>query len=335
MGMHNKAQRTAGIKVIKNRSDIGAGTRGSDLGIDAIEVAAINRGDDFFNRYDYLDVETTNESVYAKETCDFAKRAQHVYEQCKRLCNAVSDTVSKGYFSVVLSGDHSSALGTISGIKSANPTERLGVIWLDAHADIHSPYTSPSGNLHGMPMAAALNVNNTDCMLNDISVATSACWESMKNLGHEGAKINADDIVYFGVRETEQPEDTLMDRLGIKNYTVADVRRSGIQSCVSEALERLSNCDSIYLLFDVDSMDCNLVSTGTGTPAPDGFNPLEIIEIIEMVIRSQRVVCLELVEVNPLLDLKGNHMAETAFTVLERAVTLSESLSFRLSRKRS
>ena len=205
MGMHNKAQRTAGIKVIKNRSDIGAGTRGSDLGIDAIEVAAINRGDDFFNRYDYLDVETTNESVYTKETCDFAKRAQHVYEQCKRLCNAVSDTVSKGYFSVVISGDHSSALGTISGIKSANPTERLGVIWLDAHADIHSPYTSPSGNLHGMPMAAALNVNNTDCMINDISVATSACWESMKNLGHEGAKINADDIVYFGVRETEQP----------------------------------------------------------------------------------------------------------------------------------
>ena len=236
---------------------------------------------------------------------------------------------------MVLSGDHSSALGTISGIKSANPTERLGVIWLDAHADIHSPYTSPSGNLHGMPMAAVLNVDNTDCMLNDICTATSACWESMKNLGHEGAKINADDIVYFGVRETEQPEDTLMDRLGIKNYTVADVRRSGIQSCVSEALERLSNCDSIYLSFDVDSMDCNLVSKGTGTPAPDGFNPLEIIEIIEMVIRSQRVVCLELVEVNPLLDLKGNHMAETAFTVLERAVTLSESLSFRLSRKRS
>ena len=290
MGMHNKAQRTAGIKVIKNRSDIGAGTRGSDLGIDAIEVAAINRGDDFFNRYDYLDVETTNESVYTKETCDFAKRAQHVYEQCKRLCNAVSDTVSKGYFSVVISGDHSSALGTISGIKSANPTERLGVIWLDAHADIHSPYTSPSGNLHGMPMAAALNVNNTDCMINDISVATSACWESMKNLGHEGAKINADDIVYFGVRETEQPEDTLMDRLGIKNYTVADVRRCGIQSCVSEALERLSNCDSIYLSFDVDCMDCNVVSTGTGTPAPDGFNPPEIIEIIETVIRSQRLV---------------------------------------------
>ena len=81
-----------------------------------------------------------------------------------------------------------------------------------------------------MPMAAALNVNNTDCMINDISVATSACWESMKNLGHEGAKINADDIVYFGVRETEQPEDTLMDRLGIKNYTVADVRRSGTVS---------------------------------------------------------------------------------------------------------
>ena len=107
------------IKIIKNRSDIGAGTRGSDLGIDAIEIAAINIDSDYFNRYEYIDLETENEVVYEKQKAPFAKRISKVLNVCTRLSEAVKASLSSNQFPLVLSGDHSSALGTISGIKTA------------------------------------------------------------------------------------------------------------------------------------------------------------------------------------------------------------------------
>ena len=107
------------IKIIKNRSDIGAGTRGSDLGIDAIEIAAINNKNDYFNLFDFEDLETENESIYNKVTNPFGKRINYVLEQCTRLSNSVKNTIEQNDFPLVLSGDHSSALGTISGIKAA------------------------------------------------------------------------------------------------------------------------------------------------------------------------------------------------------------------------
>ena len=310
------------IKIIKNRSDIGAGTRGSDMGIDAIEIAAIVQENNFFNCFDFEDVATENESIYNKVTNSFGKRIKSVYEQCTRLSDAVKRNIQEDKFPIVLSGDHSSALGTISGIKAANPTQRLGVIWIDAHADIHSPYTSPSGNIHGMPLAAALAEDNMACKINTISSETEKYWEAMKNIGCEGAKVLADDVVYFGVRDTEAPEDQQIEELEIKNYMVHEVRYRGLTVCVNEALERLSHCDQIYITFDVDSMDCDLISYGTGTPVAKGFDQYEIIEIINQITASEKVAAIEFVEVNPLLDFKGNKMAETAFQVLD-AVTKS------------
>lgn len=308
------------IKIIKNRSDIGAGTRGSDLGIDAIEIAAIVQDNNFFTQFDFEDIATENESIYNKVTNSFGKRIKSVYEQCSRLSGAVKRNIKEGLFPIVISGDHSSALGTISGIKAANPGQRLGVVWIDAHADIHSPYTSPSGNIHGMPLAAAMAEDNMGSKINNVFDETKRYWEAMKNLGCDGAKVLPEDVVYFGVRDTEEPEDKQIEKLGIKNYMVHEVRYRGLETCVIEALERLSNCDSIYISFDVDSMDCDLISYGTGTPVAKGFDQHEIIAIINQVIASQKVSALELVEVNPLLDLKGNKMAETAFEVLD-AVT--------------
>ncbi len=308
------------IKIIKNRSDIGAGTRGSDLGIDAIEIAAIVQENNYFNRFDFEDVATENESIYNKVTNSFGKRIKSVYEQCSRLSDAVQNNLEAGSFPLVLSGDHSSALGTISGIKAAYPDKTLGVVWIDAHADIHSPYTSPSGNIHGMPLAAAMADDNLDCKINDIAPDTQKYWEAMKNIGVDGAKVKAQDIVYFGVRDTEEPEDKQIEKLGIKNYMVHEVRYRGLAICVQEALEKLHHCDHIYISFDVDSMDCDLISYGTGTPVAKGFDQYEIIEIINQITESGKVAAIEFVEVNPLLDFKGNKMAETAFEVLD-AVT--------------
>jgi arginase len=304
------------IKLIKNRSDIGAGTRGADMGIDAIEIAAINQGNDYFKRFLCEDVKTHNDSIYDKVRNSFAKRIADVTEQCTRVSQSVQKNMSEQYFPIVLSGDHSSALGTISGIKAAFPTKQLGVIWIDAHADLHSPYTSPSGNIHGMPMAAAIGDDNLEYKTNEINKATLKYWNLLKNIGIKGPKLMPKHAVYFGVRDTEIPEDKLMERLCIKNYRVDEVRFRGLDVCVTEALYRLNDCDMIYISFDVDSMDCDMVSYGTGTPVAKGFDSEEIIKIIQKFIASKKVVCLEIVEINPLLDTKGNKMAETAFEVL-------------------
>ncbi len=305
------------IKIIKNRSDIGAGTRGSDMGIDAIEIAAINNQSNYFNQFEFEDVITENESIYNKKNNSFAKRINSVLKQCQRLGNHVKVNLQKGNFPLVISGDHSSALGSISGVKAAFPKQRLGVVWIDAHADIHSPYTSPSGNIHGMPLAAALADDNLDCQINEVERETTELWERMKNIEIPVQKVLPEDVIYFGVRDTEEPEDKQIEKLGIKNYMVDEVRYRGLDICVAEALDKLSNCDVIYISFDVDSMDCDMISYGTGTPVPKGFDQYEIINIINGLVASKKVVCVEFVEVNPLLDFKGNKMAETAFEVLE------------------
>ncbi|WP_271406524.1 arginase [Tenacibaculum soleae] len=305
------------IKIIKNRSDIGAGTRGSDMGIDAIEIAAINENNDFFNRFESEDVITENESIYDKKNNSFGKQINSVFNQCKRLSNHVKVNLQEDKFPIVLSGDHSSALGTISGIKAANPTKKIGVVWIDAHGDLHTPYTSPSGNIHGMPLGAAISDDNLDCQINDVDRETAELWDRMKNIGIPEQKVLPENIVFFGVRDTEEPEDKQIEKYGIKNYMVAEVRYRGLEVCVNEALEKLTDCDIIYVSFDVDSMDCDMISYGTGTPVPKGFDDKEIVAIINGLLASKKVACVEFVEVNPLLDLKGNKMAETAFKILE------------------
>ncbi len=313
------------VKIIKNRSDIGAGTRGSDMGIDAIEVAAITAADKYFTRFPYLDVKTHNETIYNKVNALFAKRITHVREQCQRVSNAVKTTLDKGQFPIVLSGDHSSALGTISGIKSHDPGQRLGIVWIDAHADLHSPYTSPSGNVHGMPLAAALGEDNLPSQINAIDDQTQREWSNLKNLDCPGPKIRPEDLMFFGVRDTEAPEEDLMRRLGIRNYPVYETRYRGLRKCTSEVVEALVDCDQIYISFDVDSMDCHLVSQGTGTPVPKGFDPEEVFHLISDLAQTGKVACLEIAEVNPLLDRQGNRMAETAFNILSRVTPLLQS----------
>ncbi len=304
------------IKLLKNRSDIGAGTRGSDLGIDALEIAAINQDNDFFHRHLFQDIVTHNETIYQKNTNSFAKRIEHVAEQCNRVCDAVSTTILQNYFPVVLSGDHSSALGTISGIKKAHPNKKLGVVWIDAHADLHSPYTSPSGNIHGMPLAAALSFDHKHLQVNEISVDTIHYWNVLKSIGTTDPKLKPENLVYFGLRDFEPAEKQVIEEASISNYTVEQLRENGLQNILAAIIKKFEDVDEIYISFDVDSMDCDQISYGTGTPVKSGFLPDEINQILEQLFFTKKVVCLEIAEINPLLDNKGNKMAETAFQIL-------------------
>lgn len=303
------------IRLVEVRSELAAGTRGASLGIDALKIAGIKRQSNFFMRFEPVSVQDENKLLYGHPQFKHAKYAEGVATMVERVCDTVYSLRKDGKFPIVLAGDHSTAAGSICGIKKANPEKRLGVIWIDAHGDLHSPYTTPSGNMHGMPLAMAAAIDNTECEQNDLEEETEAIWERIKQIGGRGPKINLEDIVYIGVRDTEAPEDHLIEKHGIKNFKTDEVNEKGVQQVAKEALEILKDCDQIYISFDVDSLDTS-VSTGTGTPVPNGLQKEQAFELNRELIKDKRVCCWEIVEVNPTLDTE-NKMAENAFDILE------------------
>jgi len=308
------------IILITNMSELGAGTRGASLGFEALEMASHKFGKQFFNQFESIEVETFNQELYNPVTKPFAKHIDGILKSAKSAGKIISDVIKNGNLPFVISGDHCNAASTIYAIKKAHPNKRLGVIWMDAHGDLHSPYTSPTGNMHGMPLAISLGMDNLENKLNDLDEETIEKWNDLKSLGGIEPKVYPEDIVFYGVRDTEKPEDDLIDRNGIRNFKVSEVRHRGIDECISEAKDILKNCDLIYLSFDVDAMDCNLVSHGTGTPVENGFSPEEAQEIMEHFITDERLVCFETVEINPLLDEKGNKMAETSIRIIDNLI---------------
>lgn len=305
-------------KLVLLRSELGAGTRGASLGVDALKIAAIDLESNYFRKYDAVDVEDENWMLLEKVNHKYAKRIRGLVKIYERLSKAIAKNLKKtDAFPIVLAGDHSTAGGTIAGIKMAFPDERIGVIWIDAHADIHSPYTTPSGNLHGMPLATALAEDNLEVQTNELDEKTEELWEKLKNIGGIAPKIEYSDLIYIGVRDTEAQEDFLIEKHGIRNITTRELRQIGIEEVVEIVNTRLKECSKIYISFDVDSLDPK-ISVGTGTPVPQGLRFKEARELLQSLCRDERVCCLEFVEINPTLDTE-NAMAEAAFKLLEAA----------------
>jgi len=178
--------------------------------------------------------------------------------------------------------------------------------------------------MHGMPLATVLNEDNLPCKLNDLSEETIQYWEKIKQVGGIAPKATAEDLVYIAVRDTEDQENKIMERLNIKNYSVAELRTKGTSTIMTEIENKLSDCDLIYVSFDVDSMDPELTSHGTGTPVKNGLSPEEANEILTLLAKNDKTVCIEFVEVNPCLDEKVNKMAEVTMTLVESVLnTLS------------
>lgn len=308
------------IVFVINDSEVTAGTRGSSLGSRAIEIEALKKNDNVFQRTKTFVVTHENNSLYDRIRHPLAKRIHAFSKVFADAAEKVSGVVQKGGFPLVISGDHGNAAGTIAGLKKAHPDKRIGAVWVDAHADLHSPYTTPSGNMHGMPLAIALGEDNLECQQNDPEPETLKYWNELKNYGEIPSKIKHSDIVFFGVRDVEEPEVQLMQRHEMRNFTVSEVTKKGAAECVKEALGILAECDFIYLSFDVDSMDPQVVSKGTGTPVNDGFTPEMALDILKHFIASGKLCGLEIVEVNPLLDNKGNEMARVAYLILKELI---------------
>lgn len=308
------------IKIIEVKSEIGAGTRGASLGIDALQIAALDFMSSFFVNFPTEQIPTENKLLYEPVQSPYAKRIHGVLTMYERISNSVCETLKSGLFPLVLAGDHSSAGGTIAGIKMAKPKNRLGVIWIDAHADLHSPYTTPSGNMHGMPLATALAEDNLENKVHNLDEKTVDQWNQLKNIGKISPKIYPEDIVFIGLRDYEKEEEYIIRKNNIKVIPVQEVRRKGVEHVVRQALLHLSNCDDIYVSFDVDSLDSS-ISRGTGTPVSNGLREREAEDLIASLMQNHKICCFEVTEVNPTLD-KENLMAEIAFNILQRSVNL-------------
>lgn len=303
------------LKFVSIMSEIGAGTRGASLGLQALEVASLNAGSTYFRNRDFHKVATENELLFKENPTPKGKYIQGIAKLYDRVSNDIASILDEGLFPYVVSGDHSCAGGTIAGIKKAFPNKRLGVVWIDAHADLHSPYTTPSGNVHGMPLATAISDNNEACAINKLLPETKDAWNKMKG---DKQRLSPSDLVFVSVRDTEIPEEKLLDKYQIPNFTTEMVKNQGAKEIANKCLEHLDACDIIYISFDVDSMDCDLVSKGTGTPVPNGLSEIQATELILELLDSPKVCCFEMVEINPCLDNKVNTMAETAFRILEK-----------------
>ncbi len=309
------------LTFIVNRSEITAGTRGASLGPDAIFAAARTKKSLLFGAYPIIELPNYNNLLDQPVKHPYAKRIDGLVKVFNDVSNQVSETLEAGKFPFVLAGDHGSAGGTIAGIKKAFPDKRLGVVWIDAHGDLHTPFTTPSGNMHGMPLSTALNEDNLPCKINEVEVESIELWNQLKNTGVAGPKLEPKDLVFIAVRDTEPEENALMERLNIKNYTVAEVNSEGTEAVANSVLHRLKDCDMIYISFDVDSMDPKATSYGTGTPVKNGLMPKQARELLTHLTLSSKTVCVEFVEVNPCLDEKLNRMGEVAFELIESLVT--------------
>ncbi|MBX7109766.1 MAG: arginase [Chitinophagales bacterium] len=302
------------IKIIAVKSEIGAGTRGASLGFDAIKIAALDFGSTFFKQFPELEIADENSMLLEPARSPHARRGKGVLAVCQRVSAAVEKTLKEDQFPIVIAGDHSSAAGTIAGVKAAYPDARIGVIWIDAHADLHSPYTTPSGNMHGMPLAMSLAEDNISQGSNTPDESTREFWEECKNMNGMAPKLRYENLVFVAVRDTEPQEDYLIRQNKVKMFSTDEINNLGIDKIAREILTAVEPCDYIYVSFDVDSMDPT-ISRGTGTPAPNGITEKQAASLLQRLMQSPKVCCFEITEINPTLD-KENLMAENAFEIL-------------------
>jgi arginase len=289
------------IKLIEVPSEIGAGTRGASLGIEAIKIAALDFMSNFFVHFPSEKIETENNLLFEPIQSPYAKRINGVLNIYERVSKAVADSIKQNFFPVVLSGDHSSSGGTIAGIKQAKPNSKLGIVWIDAHADLHTPYTTPTGNMHGMPLAASIAEDNQESQVHDLDEKTKKLWEQLKHFGKVQPKVLPEHIVFISLRDYEKEEKFLIDKYEMKVITTSEVRRKGPENVVKSVLRYLGDCTDIYVSFDVDCLDSS-ISKGTGTPVSNGLKEREAEDLVSKFMQNRKICCFEISEVNPTLD---------------------------------
>ena len=308
------------IELVINPSELGAGTRGSALGPYAVLYAGRKRNSTLFHEISSVVIPNKNELLDQPINYLSAKRIDGVCEVYNKVMEQMKKSLSSSSTVLVLSGDHSSATATIAGIRNKYPEKKLGVVWVDAHADIHSPYTTPSGNIHGMSLGAALGIDNKKNQINRPKENVIKKWNWMKKLGPKSTHpIKPEDIIYIGLRDIEKQEEKLISSLNIKTIETSEFQNNGALKIAEEVKHYFKDYDLLYVSFDVDSMDPMDSSFGTGTPFKNGILVKDAKILLGEFAKFEKLKCLEIVEINPLLDTK-NKMGEIGFSLLENCI---------------
>lgn len=269
--------------------DLGAGRRGVDMGPSAIHLAGLKSG---MQELGHRVMETFTIAVAIPEMSEpgnpEARYLPEIADACRRLADRVEQLMEQGRFPVVLGGDHSVAIGTISGIARywRKRGRRIGVVWVDAHTDMNTPGSSPSGNIHGMPLAVLLGYGAPEL----VAIA-----------GDQPA-LDPRHVCILGARDIDTSERELVRQSGVRVYTMSELDERGTSNCVREAVERA--CDGtvgVHLSFDLDGVD-PAHAPGVGTPVPGGLNLRESHLICEKVAETEKLIGVEMVELNPVLD---------------------------------
>jgi arginase len=277
--------------------DLGAGRRGVDMGPSALRVAKLaqNLGALGYEVRDLGNVESPVAEALDRQNGlhyidAIAGTCRETFERLKHFPDDV--------FPVVLGGDHSIAMGTVAGVAGAG---RTGVLWIDAHTDLNVPPTSPSGNVHGMPLAHLLGKG--DARLLDI-------WGG-------GAAVRPQDVVFIGIRSVDESERAFIREHGLTGFTMKEIDHRGIAAVAAEALARLKHLERVHVSFDADVLD-PVIAPGVGTPVPGGLSYREAHLLMELLADAGVVTSLDLVEVNPILDAAN----KTAQIMVEMAASL-------------
>ena len=279
--------------------DLGQDRRGVDMGPSAIRYARIEA---CLEELGHRVTDLGNAGVPIPEIVTAKEGVKHL-ASVKSVCEEVSERaaaiVSDGVFPIFLGGDHAIAIGTVSGVARSTPGARTGVIWVDAHADFNTPATSPSGNIHGMPLAAL----------------TGRGHPELVGIGGQGASIRTEDVVILGLRSVDLEEKLLLREAGVRVYTMKDIDAYGAAHVVRNAIGDLAHVDRVHLSLDLDAVDPK-VAPGVGTPVRGGLTYREAHLLMELVNEARIVSSLDVVEVNPILDVK-NGTATLAVELVE------------------
>lgn len=284
------------ISILGVPMDLGAGRRGVDMGPSALRLARLAPT---LRKLGHEVLDLGNVPVPIAETSELtsglpyadviAATSRATYELCRSLPD--------DRFVIAIGGDHAISMGTVAGLADG---KRTGLVWVDAHADINTPESSPSGNIHGMPVAHLLGLGDE---------RFTSIWG--------GAAIRPEDLVYIGLRSVDEPERELLRELGVLAFSMKEIDRLGLARVAAKTVEHLADLERVHVSFDADVLDPSL-APGVGTPVAGGLTYREAHLLMELLADSGTVTSLDLVEVNPILD-RSN---QTAQVLVEIAASL-------------
>lgn len=298
--------RSSRIAVIGAPLDLGAGRRGVDMGPSAMRVADLHQR---LSRLSYIVEDQGNVAVVQAEAREpgnpHARYLPEIAETCKRLATMVEKAAGEGRFPVVLGGDHSAAVGTVSGVSRhyRKKNQKIGMIWVDAHADMNTPESSMSGNVHGMPLACIIGEGPRE----------------LTHIFNYAPKVDPGKVVIVGLRNVDQLEKQHVRDSGIHVFTMRDIDERGMKAVMGDAIRfAMEGTAGFHVSFDMDSVDPQQ-APGVGTPVPGGLTYREAHLAMEMAGDSGAVLSMEVVEVNPVLDI-ANRTADLAVQLIASAL---------------